>query len=331
LSTRYVASADGLPNNDVYDFLTLSNGEFWIGTLAGIARYPSISATKSSEIVTELTGLPHPQVRRMVEHNGKVYVGTWGGGIAIYDVTAGMWSQIRPSTTGLTDGFIAGVASSPTEDRVYFATNDGVFIYNPVAGTFAHFSTVHDLPPDDLETGPNQQVVSAVAVTDLAGLVQRWYGPRVEIRLADAQQYLHGITISKPSTTYYYTKDNSGLAEPNVNDIYYDAVRGTYFVAYVSKGISEVDVDNRTWKNFTLVDGLPSNTVFSVTRAGDGNGGSTLWAATQDGVARLSGSKWQGYNTGGGLPADRVRRVYSDDGVRLWAGFINAGASRIKL
>jgi ligand-binding sensor domain-containing protein len=56
-----------------------------------------------------------------------------------------------------------------------------------------------------------------------------------------------------------------------------------------------------------------------------------VWAATQDGLARLGADgKWQGYNTSGGLQADRVRRLYSDDGQRLWLGFVQGGAARVK-
>jgi ligand-binding sensor domain-containing protein len=178
-----------------------------------------------------------------------------------------------------------------------------------------------------------QSTISSVEVVDDAGIVQRWYGPRVEIRVDNPSDF--GILVSKnASSDFRYTTENSGLVERNVNDIYYDAVRKTYWVAYVTKGISEVNVEARTWTDHTLVQGLPSNTVYSITRASDGTkDGTTLWAATQGGLAKLdaAGTHWQGYGRSAGLPADRARRVYSDDGKRLWVGFIDGGAAKIKL
>jgi hypothetical protein len=189
-----------------------------------------------------------------------------------------------------------------------------------------------DAASDDFDAIRFQSTVSSLEVTEDLGIVQRWYGPRVDARIEAENVPKYGITVSKSaSTVYKYTPANSGLVEPNVNDIYYDSVRNTYWVSYVTQGISEVNVTDKTWTSNTLVQGLPSNTVYSITRAGDGKGGTTLWAATQGGLAKLVGSHWESYARSSGLPGDRVRKVYSDDGQRLWAGFVEAGAVRIKI
>ena len=154
-----------------------------------------------------------------------------------------------------------------------------------------------------------QSTISSVAVTEAAGVVQRWYGPRVEIGVAANYQQYYGILVSKnTSAEYKYSTVNSGLVERNVNDIFYDAVRQTYWVSYVTQGISEVNVDTKTWTDYTVVQGLPSNTVYAIVRASDGSAsGTTLWAATQGGLAKLNSTAttWQGYGRSGGLPGDR--------------------------
>lgn len=344
-SITYTQSSNGLTNSDVYAFLVLSSGEFWIGTEAGIAKYPDTNTdTRPADaFVDEITGLPHRFVRCMAEYNGKVYVGTWGGGIGVYDIAGDTWSQFRPAKTGLTDGFISDLAVSPTEDRLYFSSNDGVFILDPNTNTFTHVDTPdadllaipdENLTPEMREIIAVQRLIPTVEVTENGGTVERWYGPRVETRVSDATLKRVGILVSKgASTTYKYTPVNSGLVEPNVNDIYYDSATDSYWVSYVSRGISQVSVPNATWTNYTLVQGLPSNTVYSITRAADNSNknNSVIWAATQGGLAKLVNGKWQGYGLSGGLPSDRVRRVYSDDGVRLWVGLVEAGAVRIKI
>lgn len=346
LSKYYVQGSTGLASNEVTSFLVVSNGELWIGTAAGVSRYPSTSASaRTGDIINGVNGLPHPQVRSMVEYSGKVYVGTWGGGLGVYDLTAGTWSQIRPTPSGLSDGFVAGISPSPTEDRLYLATNNGVFIYDPGASSFTHVETVDQIlldrdagivePPlstAEKEALAMSRLVSSVEVTENAGLVERWYGPRVEVRTSDTQDPWLGVLISKPSTTFRYTKENSGLVESNVNDIFYDPVRSTYWLAYVSTGISEVNVTARTWTHHTLVEGLPSNTIYAITRAQDNTSNNTvIWAATQAGLAKLVGNTWHSYGVAGGLPSERIRSLYSDDGQRLWAGFVDAGAVRLLL
>jgi ligand-binding sensor domain-containing protein len=322
----YAKGSTGLPNGDVYAMLTLSNGEFWIGTEQGIARYASIDATKriagDDGVINELNGLPNPKVRDMAELNSKVYVATWGGGFGIYDIAGGTWTS-RNVVNGLRNSSIADIAVSTDENKVYLATNDGVSIYDPTADTFSSFVTL------------TRPVVSAVAVRNSTGGFERWYGPRVETIEDDPPPPMPaaGITVSRGSSTVYtYTMVTSGLPEPNVTAIFYDSDAGTdiFWVGTANKGVSRVAVDASTWATYTTVQGLPSNTVYAITRAAAPGGGTTIWVATQNGVARLEGTgTWQGYNTSGGLASDRVRKVYSDDGQHLWIGYINGGAARL--
>lgn len=322
----YVKGSKGLPNNDVYAILAVSNGELWIGTEQGIAKYPSLTATAhsgSQDIVNELNGLPNPKVRDMVEFQGKVYVATWGGGFGIYDVAGDSWTS-KTVADGLRHAYVSDIAISTGETRLYFATNDGVSIYDPAGQSFTSF--------DDL----TRPVVSSVAVRNTSAGFERWYGPKVESIEDESTQQLPdaGITVSRGSQVLEYTTVNSGLPEPNVNAILFDeadpaAAEGIFWVATSTKGISRVNVDNSQWTTFTAVNGLPSNIVYSVTRAA-GPGGQTIWVGTQNGVARLrNDGTWQGYNTGGGLSHDRVRLVYSPDGTALWIGYVNGGAARV--
>jgi ligand-binding sensor domain-containing protein len=308
----YAKASNGLPNNDVYALLTLSNGEFWVGTDQGIARYPSVDATVRSGLYDELNGLPSRRVRDIVEMSGKVYVATWGGGLGIYDIAGGTWTS-KTTANGLRAMEITDLEPSPTENRIYVATSNQVSILNAGTGTFTSFL---------LATRP---VVSAISVRDVASGIERWYAPRIESIEVDPTLEAPGITVSKGASVYDMTVENSGLPEPCVTSIYYDAVASEFWVALCTKGVCKVNVESSEWTVYTDANGLPSNTVYGITRANN-----VIWVATQNGVARQkSNGSWQGYNSGGGLAADRVRRVYSDDGQRLWIGYISAGAARL--
>ncbi len=305
-----------LTNNDVFSILVTAAGQVWMGGESGIRFYPSItSTTPAGDPVNEINGLPNPYVRAMVEYNGRVYVATWGGGIGIFDEGTQQWSskQAGTSATSLLDNHVSDAVISTAEDRIYFATNLGVSIYNPTAGTFSNFV---DLGPD--------LIVSSVEVRDDNGTIERWYGPRYDTVDPGAAGG-HGITVSRGGNVYHFTTSNSPLPEPRVNDIFYDSVRNVFWVAFVTAGIAEVSVANSTWTFYTTVQGLPSNTVYSITRAND-----DVWAGTQAGLARLKGNgHWESYDRSGGLQSDRVRLVYTDDGSRLWLGFVEAGAARV--
>lgn len=327
----------GLPSNEVTSFIDVNapgGDRFWVGTRAGIALFSGPGDTDVDSVVTEITGLPHPQVTDMIQHGNAVYVGTWGGGLGVYNVQLNSWDQLVPGEAGLTDGFISGLAVSESEDRIYCSSNDGVFIYDPALGTFTHQSTVDpDLPDGDFETPALQQLASCVEVMDSLGVVERWYGPRVELRPSEIDPSMFGILVSKAATSYRYTMTNSGLKEPNVNDIFWDRTTNRFWVAYASKGVSLVNTEARTWTGYDLSDGLPSNTVMAVTRAIDhqSNNKSAIWVATQGGLAKLvdGTTNWQSYDVSGGLPSARTRSVYND-GTHLWVGFVDAGAVRIK-
>jgi ligand-binding sensor domain-containing protein len=308
----YTKGSDGLPNNDVYALITVSTGEFWVGTDQGIARYPSVDATKRSGLFDELNGLPSRRVRDIVEMSGKVYVATWGGGLGIYEIATGLWTS-KTTANGLRSGEITDLDASPTENRIYVATANQVSILNAGTGTFTSF------------TGATRPVVSAVSVRDVASGIERWYAPRIESIEVDPELEPAGITVSKGATVYDMTEGNSGLPEPCVTAIYYDAVASEFWVAMCTEGVCKVNVETSTWTQYTDANGLPSNTVYGIARANN-----AMWVATQNGVARQKADgSWQGYNSGGGLVSDRVRRVYSDDGQRLWIGYINAGAARL--
>jgi ligand-binding sensor domain-containing protein len=310
------AAPTDLPNNDVFSILVTAGGQVWMGGESGLRIYPSVTATKpTGDVINEINGLPNPYVRAAVEYNGRIYIATWGGGIGIYDEGTQQWSSKQAGTgsTSLIDNHVSDAVLSTAEDRIYFATNQGVSIYDPTAGTFSNF----------VNLGPDL-IVSSIEVRNDNGTFERWYGPRYDTVDPGAASG-HGITVSRGSNVYRFTTSNSPLPEPRVNDIFYDNVRDVFWVAFVTAGIAEVSVTNSTWTFYTTVQGLPSNTVYSITRAND-----DVWAGTQGGLARLKDNgHWQAYSRSAGLQSDRVRVVYTDDGSRLWLGFVEGGAARV--
>jgi ligand-binding sensor domain-containing protein len=150
----------------------------------------------------------------------------------------------------------------------------------------------------------------------------------MEEMIPDGDEDLYGITVVREGFVVYeiyYTMGETGLLEANVNDIVYDETRDLFWVAFATKGLASVDVEGSTWSYYSTEDGLPSNVVYSIALVDD-----VVWVGTQGGVAQKLNGKFQGYGRSGGLPADRVRKVYSDKPSNLWAGFVNSGVALLK-
>lgn len=123
----------------------------------------------------------------------------------------------------------------------------------------------------------------------------------------------------------YFTEVTTDFPDPNVNDVFYDETNDLFYIAFSTEGLGVVDVGESTWRFYTMDDGLPSNVVYSITEVGG-----VIWVGTQDGIARqMTDGSFRSYNRSGGIPADRVRRVYSDSPDRLWLGLVEAGAALV--
>jgi hypothetical protein len=211
----------------------------------------------------------------------------------------------------------------------------------------------HTFYPTSEWTEPGGDFVSqASASTVIRG--QRTYEWRREGTVADVQFWLdnpsenHGWVLDSSDSTrrwhtrespdaysrpelevrhsaasvLYITRASSGLPEPNINDVLYDETTDLFWLAFSTQGLATIDVENSTWTFYTTDDGLPSNTVYSLAEVGG-----VIWIGTQRGLARHRGDgTFQGYGRGAGLPASRVRKVYSDHPQRLWLGFVDGGA-----
>ena len=306
----------GLQSNDVYDVMVDSRDRTWVASNAGVSRY--IGRTGDG-VFNRNNVLPNPKCRTLFEHNDKLWIGTWGGGVGVYDIAADAWSQLTVDS-GLVNGLVSDIKADG--DDIYFATSNNVSIYKdddqlPMDQRWSEYTT------DD---GLLTPVVSTIEIANTRTRGREiWYGPRMEEMILPGDYDSFGITVEREglSLPIHYTTVNSGLLEPNVNDIFYDDVTELFWVAFSTLGLASVDVDGSTWTYYSMVQGLPSDVVYSITSV-DG----VIWVGTQGGVARmLSDGRFRGYGRSGGLPGDRVRRVYSNSATVLWSGFIENGAA----
>lgn len=322
--------APGLPSNDVFDIVVDSQNQAWFATQAGVALYAATGSQflRSFTEQTLPTGLPNSKCRALHEANGKMWLGTWGGGVGVYDyskVDSLRWTSLS-TEDGLASDLVTAIASDGTD--IYFATNEGISIYEdndqiPMGSRWDSYTGADGLL---------DPLVSTMVIAQTPRDKEFWYGARVEFVLTPPDnEGNHGVTVKyqNRSTPIHYTPFNSGLPEVTVNDIHYDSGTDWFWVAMPNKGVARVDVENSHWRVYTTADGLPSNITYSISQGPNGQ----LWIGTQDGVARYnpSSDNFTGFRRGSGLPGDRVRSVFIDSGNQMWLGFFDAGGARVKL
>jgi ligand-binding sensor domain-containing protein len=315
--TRNANPADtvtGLQSNSVYDIIVDNMDRTWVATQSGLSRF--IGKTGDG-VFNQNNVLPNPKCRALLEHNGKIWIGTWGGGVGIYDIGADSWTKLN-SDSGLVNNNVSDFAA--VGDSILIATNEGVSIYTDDD----QLSMRDRWDLFDRSDGLMTPLVSSVVIATRPTRMEVWCAPRMEEQIPPGDEGEFGITVLREglSQPIYYTMVNSGLLEALVNDIVYDETTDLFWVAFATKGLASVDVDGSTWTYYSAADGLPSEVIYSIAIIGD-----VVWVGTQGGVAQKLNGKFQGYGRSGGLPGDRVRAVYSDTPDNLWAGFISAGAA----
>jgi len=101
-------------------------------------------------------------------------------------------------------------------------------------------------------------------------------------------------------------------------------VDGNEVWAATTGGVVRWNADEGTYRRYTTLDGLASNTVKEIVRDGQGN----IWAASSvDGVSRFDGSEWQTFTTEDGLVNNDVITIAADNDGNVWVSAFG-GVSR---
>ena len=312
----------------------------WVGTSGGVIRYDTRS--DDYRLFDVRSGLLSNGVFHLSKVHGRLAVGTYGGGLSLFDAANETWSNYNIQH-GLGDAFVYDVLQMPGGD-IWIATWSGA---NRVRGgnldqreqwdLFTVENTGGGLPNDwvyGLAPG-RDGVVWLATEGGLArfedGAWQNWShaeglgAPYEQVR--DQIQFTRDP--AKESSHHARQKVEQGLGQVDV------AYNPNYIVALLvdddetvwagTWGGGLARFDGNSWRNFTMSDGLPANHVFMLRRADDGQ----LWVGTSKGLARFDGERFEVFTTRDGLFADNVFSLAADDDDTLWVGSYG-GVARIK-
>jgi hypothetical protein len=319
----------------------LPDGELmWVGTSGGVIRYDT--ASDDYRVFDVRSGLLSNGVFHLSKLDGKLAVGTYGGGLSLLDEARGTWKNYNIQH-GLGDAFVYDLLQMPNGD-VWIATWSGA---NRVRGGRLDERGQWDLYTVENTSGglPNDWVYGlapgrdgVVWMATEGGLARfedgRWQNwshadglgaPYEQVR----EQIEFTRDPAKESSHHARQKVEQGLGQVDVayNPNYIVALLveegGTVWAGTWGGGLARFD--GESWHNYTVSDGLPANHVFMLRKGSDGR----LWVGTSKGLASLVDGRFEVFTTRDGLFSDNVFSLAADAKGTLWVGSYG-GVARIK-
>jgi ligand-binding sensor domain-containing protein len=303
----------------------------WVGTSGGVIRYDT--SNDEFKLFDAKNGLLSNGIFHVSKLQGRIAVGTYGGGLSLYDEKANQWETFN-IPDGLGDAFVYDVLQAANGD-VWIATWSGA---NRIRGgalkdrskwdLYTVENTKGGLPNDwvyGLAEGRNGDIWLATEGGMARFAANRWenwnhakgVGAPYELVKNDIQ---FKNDPSKLSAHHAKQKEEMGLQKVDVayNPNYIVSLRvdreGIVWAGTWGGGLARYD--GRQWKNYTVADDLPGNHVFMLHL--DHN--QQLWIGTNKGLARLKDGKFQVMTTEHGLFAENVFSMASTPEGALWVG-----------
>lgn len=308
----------------------------WVATTGGVIRYNTSNDEFRVFDVTNGSGLLSNGIFYIGKLDGRIAVGTYGGGMSLYDQAKDHWDNFNVPN-GLSDAFVYKIAKASNGD-IWIATWSGA---NRIRGGDLKDRSKWDVYTVENTKGglPNDWVYSLAEGKD----GEMWFateGGPARFKDGKWQHWKVGAPYEKIKNDPKFGVDPAKLSEHHAQQAKEMGLQGmsgagaynpNYIVALQvdSDGVvwcgtwggGLARFDGKQWKNYTMSDGLPGNLVFMLHRDPTG----VLWIGTNNGVALLKGDKIEGkklkvLTTNDGLYANIVFSMATASDGSQWLG-----------
>ncbi|MBT1689907.1 response regulator [Fulvivirgaceae bacterium PWU37] len=266
----YMGNSPGaLPFSDVNRFVEDDRGNLWIGTNGGGLIYFN-RTTGGYTTYKNIPGDPRSLsnnviVSLCIDHRKTLWIGTYLGGLNSFDGTRFTRYTHNPADPSSLAAASVWEIFEDSRQRLWIGTlNGGLDLLDTRTNTFAHYKT------SDPQAIHSDYI--AAITEDREGNV--WIGTSLGIDVLSRERgrFIH----------YENEKNNPGsLSNNNVYDIREDAA-GRIWVG-TAGGLNLYDKKSRTFRAFTVSDGLPHNAVLTLLEDDQGH----LWMSTPNGLSQL--------------------------------------------
>lgn len=303
---------NGLNSNFIMALLAEQNGYLWIGTLdSGLNRFdpttenfvhyendPAKPSSLSSNFVHSL----------YIDSQNVLWVGT-GRALDRFDRRTRTFKHYAPTKSDIleTTNFSVSAIYEDSKNRLWIGSNQGLMLFDRESESFSEFKLDDPANP--------QSVYSVTAILEDANHTL-WVGTY--------EGGLKSIDLENENVTHYWNEPgkSSSLGNNLILSLYQDS-RGVLWVGTHGGGLGRFNPSSETFKNFTELEGLPSNVVYGILEDDEGN----LWISTNYGLSKFNPIEetFQNFTASDGLQANEFNQnAYTKDGRGLmYFGGIN--------
>jgi uncharacterized repeat protein (TIGR01451 family) len=296
--TQYNAANSGIPDNMISSIAKDINGDLWIGTDNGLAKF---DGTNWTVYKTDNSPLPRNDISCIaIDTNGTKWIGDFMGGLIKFDGTN--WTIYNTENSGL-----------PVDDfRSIVIDVDGNKWLGTMGGGLVKFDGANWTVYNTGNSGIPSDYVSSIAI-DTNG--DRW--------VSFCGGSVNGGLAKFDGTNWtIYNTENSPIPHNCVRFVVID----TDGNKWIGAGDGFLKFDGTNWTDYAPGNlGLISNGHLSLTIDQTGN----KWVGFYGGLAKFNGLNWTVYKTGNsGLPDNYVLSLAFDGEGNKWIGTWFGGLSK---
>ncbi len=261
---------NSLSHNDVNAIIEDHQGNIWIGTDGGGLNYLDRKTQKNTRIPinnsSNNTLSSNIIVSLFMDHTEKLWVGTYFGGLNKYDPISRkftVYKYISEDSTSISDDRIYGICEDNMNNLWIGTLGRGVNQFDPVTGKFTRLNTRNSNLCFDFIISLFRDKNNIIWASTTNGL-----------------SYYDNIT--QTFKCFQHQQDNkNSIGDNNVVNSFEDS-RGFLWIC-TKNGLNLLDRTSNSFRQFTITDGLPSNSVHGIVEDKYRN----MWISSRNGISKL--------------------------------------------
>lgn len=267
---NYANDINSLSNNDVNALTEDKKGNIWIGTDGGGLNYLNRKTQKNTRIElknpSNSTLSSNIIVSLYIDHANDLWIGTYFGGLNKYDSETKKFSVYK---------YVSGDSTSISDDRIYGICEDNR--NNLWVGTLGR-----GLNQLNSKTDKFNRIKSRNSSL-CSDFITSIYQDKNKILWISTTNGLSSYdNTSQKFKCFQYQKDNkNSIGDNNVVNSFEDS-RGFFWIC-TRNGLNLLDRNTNSFRQFTITDGLPSNSIHGIVEDKYGN----LWISSKNGISKL--------------------------------------------
>ncbi|MBN1115688.1 MAG: hypothetical protein JXA77_00665 [Bacteroidales bacterium] len=309
----FLSLPKGLPSNSVTSIIQDKQGFMWLGTFTGLSKYDGYNYETFEYNLLDINTITNSRINDLeIGPNGKIYIGTYGGGVNIYNPETRKFSYIYlgQGADDLASNNITKILLT-SKGKIYAGTENGLYQILSDTSRFIELKPVKNL------------IVSSLAEDNEGNI---WIGT-----------FNHGL--------FRILKNTDNETEPvsipgkskNIRTLSTD-YNGNIWLSYYENGFSELILENGEIKSFVhssnfpifkKIDFLPIQTIFC-------NSNGEIWLGSENhGLAVIEpGNSYchhflKADEDPFSIPDNSIWTIFKDNSGIFWLGTYGHGACRI--